>query len=258
MENIKNVNTVKSIIKAFAIIEALDEEGPLSIGELSKILSMDKATVHRLINTIKDIGYVTQNLDTKKYSNSIKLFEIGQNVISKTGLFEAARPYIESLSAETEESINLGIVRDNKIVYVDKKEGKSAIKVSIKIGTSIPMHCTGMGKAVLSHMSETERESVINQIEYKQYAKNTSLDRETLMRRLDKSRKLGYSIDNEEYVDDLISFGAPIFNYKGDPIAAISISFPKSRYDETDHGALYPRLIKDAAAKISKQMGYIV
>lgn len=258
MENIKNVNTVKSIIKAFAIIETLDQEGSLSIGELSKILSMDKATVHRLINTIKDLGYVIQNLETKKYSNSIKLFEIGQNVISKTGLFEAARPYIERLAEQTEESINLGIVRDNKIVYVDKKEGKSAIKVSIKVGTSIPMHCTGMGKAVLSHMSENERERIIDQIEYKRYAKNTSLDKETLLRRLDKSRKLGYSIDNEEYVDDLISFGAPIFNYKGDPIAAISISFPKSRYDETDHGALYPRLVVDAAANISKQMGYIV
>ena len=257
MKNIKNVNTVKSIIKAFAIIEALDEAGPLSIGELSKMLAMDKATVHRLINTVKDIGYVTQNLETKKYSNSIKLFEIGRNVITKTGLFEAARPYIESLSAETGESINLGIVRDNKIVYVDKKEGKSAIKVSIKIGTSIPMHCTGMGKAVLSHMNETERENIVNQIEYKRYAKNTSLDKETLLRRLDKSHKLGYSIDNEEYIDDLISFGAPIFNYKGDPIAAISISFPKSRYDEADHGVAYPVLIKDAAANISKQMGYI-
>jgi len=61
MENIKNTNTVKSIIKAFAIIEALDEEGPLSIGELSKILVMDKATVHRLINTVKDIGSVKLN-----------------------------------------------------------------------------------------------------------------------------------------------------------------------------------------------------
>src|SRR5665648_448863 len=126
MKNIKNVNTVKSIIKAFAIIEALDEAGPLSI--------------------------------------------------------------------------DLGIVRDNKIVYVDKKEGKSPIKVSIKIGTSIPMHCTGMGKAVLSHMNETERENIINQIEYRKYAKNTSLDKGTLLRRLDKSHELGYSIDDEEYI----------------------------------------------------------
>ncbi|MBK5246731.1 MAG: IclR family transcriptional regulator [Peptostreptococcaceae bacterium] len=257
MDNIKNANNVKSIIKAFAIIEALDESGPLSIGELSKTLIMDKATVHRLINTIKDIGHVTQNPETKKYSNSIKLFEIGQNVIAKTGLFEAARPYIELLSSATGESINLGIVRDNKIVYVDKKEGKSPIKVSIKIGTSIPMYCTGMGKAVLSHMNETERESVINRIVYERYTRKTSPDKETLLRRLDKCRRLGYSIDNEEYVDGLISFGAPIFNYKGEPIAAISISFPKPRYDEADHGVSYPELIKDAAANISKQMGYI-
>lgn len=257
MDHIKNANYVKSIIKGFAIIEALDEAGPLSIGELSKILLMDKATVHRLINTIKDIGYITQNLDTKKYSNSIKLFEIGQNVISKIGIFEAARPIIELLSSETGESINLGIIRDNKIVYVDKKEGKSPIKVSIKIGTSIPMHCTGMGKAVLSHMNEIERENIINHIEFIQYAKNTSMNKETLLILLDQCRQLGYSFDNEEYIDDLISFGAPIFNYKGSPIGAISISFPKSRFDEAEHGIIYPELIKDAAANISKQMGYI-
>lgn len=257
MKNIENVNNVKSIMKAFTIIEVLDEAGPLSIGGLSEILAMDKSTVHRIINTIKDIGYVTQNPETKKYSNSIKLFEIGQNVISKTGLFEAARPYIELLSAETGESINLGIVRGNKIVYVDKKEGNSTIKVSIKIGTSIPMHCTGMGKAVLSHMNSNERENIINQIEYVKYAKNTSLDKETLLKRLDDCLKQGYSFDNEEYVDDLISFGAPIFNHRGDPIAAISISFPKSRYNENNQGGFYPALIKNAAENISKQMGYI-
>ena len=253
----RNINNVKSIMKAFTIIEVLDNAGPLSIGELSEKLAMDKSTVHRIINTIKDIGYVTQSQETKKYSNSIKLFEIGQNVISKTGLFEAARPYIELLSSETGESINLGIVRENKIVYVDKKEGNSAIKVSIKIGTSIPMHCTGMGKAVLAHMNANERENIINQIEYVKYAKNTSLDKVSLLKKLDDCLKQGYSFDNEEYVDDLISFGAPIFNYRGVPIAAISISFPKSRYDENNQGRFYPALIKNAAENISKQMGYI-
>lgn len=258
MDNNKNVNNVKSVIKAFTIIEVLDEEGPLSIGELSKKLVMDKSTIHRIINTIKDMGYITQNLESKKYSNSIKLFEIGQNVISKTGLFEAARPYIELLSAETGESINLGIVRNNEIVYVDKKDGNSPIKVSIKIGTTIPMHCTGMGKAVLSHMKDNERENVINHIEYVKYARNTSLDKETLLKRLEDCLIKGYSFDNEEYVDDLLSFGAPIFNFRGDPIAAISISFPKSRYNEASQGGLYPKLIKNAAENISKKMGYII
>ena len=258
MEKHENSNSVKSIMKAFAIIELLNDAGPLSISELSNHLSMDKATVHRLINTIKQAGYVIQNPETKKYSNSIKLFEIGQNVITKTGLFEAARPHIEALASATGESINLGIVKDNEIIYVDKKEGKSTIKVGIKIGTSVPMHCTGMGKAVLAFMNKNVRDEIISRIEYIPYSKNSPLDRKTVEQRLEETARNGYSMDSEEYVNDLISYGAPIFGYKGEPVAAISISFPKSRLNENEMGKEFPDLIKTAALNISRQMGYIV
>ncbi len=258
MEKQENSNNVKSILKAFLIIEKLNENGPMSIGDLSSQLLMDKGTIHRLINTIKSAGYIVQNTETKKYSNSIKLFEIGQNVITRTGLYEAARPFIDSLSSITGESINLGIVKDNKIIYIDKKEGKSTIKVGIKIGTSIPMHCTGMGRAVLANMNKELRDEIIDRIEYVKYAVNSPLNRETVEERLMETLKNGYSMDREEYVNELISFGAPIYGYKGEPIAAISISFPKSRYNENENGINFPELIKDAAANISKQMGYIV
>lgn len=258
MEKIESTNNVKSIMKAFAIIELLNDAGPLSISELSQSLAMDKATVHRLINTIKQAGYIVQNSETKKYANSIKLFEIGQNVITKTGLYDAARPHIDALAQATGESVNLGIVKDNKIIYVDKKEGLSTIKVGIKIGTSVPMHCTGMGKAVLATMNKNLRDEIINRIDYVKYSVNSPLDRKTVEERLEECVRNGYSMDKEEYVNDLISFGAAIFGYKGEPVAAISVSFPKSRYVEEENGKTFPELVKKAALDISRQMGYIV
>lgn len=260
VNNVKNENPnqVKSVMKAFALIEALNEGGPLSIGELSQQLSMDKATVHRLVNTIKTAGYMTQNMETKKYSNSIKLFEIGQNVITKIGLLDIARPFMDQLAVSSGESVNLGIFRDNKIIYIDKKEGKSAIRVSTKIGTSIPLHCTGMGKAVLAHIKGKQLEDILNTTEYKKYAINSPRDRETVLQSLKKCLEQGYSQDDEEYMDDIISFGAPVFNYKGDPIAAISISCPKARYKEQGQGELFPLLVKNAAELISKKIGYIL
>ncbi len=255
MEN-NNGNSVKSILKAFAIIETLNEAGPLSISELSQALQMDKGTVHRLINTVRQAGYVIQNPETKKYANSIKLFEIGQKVVTRTGLYDLARPHIEALAQATGESINLGIVKDNEIIYIDKKEGMSTIKVGIKIGTSIPMYCTGMGKAVLAFMRPSIRDEIISRIQYVRYSVNTPMDQKKVEQELEDSRQKGYSMDNEEYVNDLISFGAPIFGYKGEPVAAISISFPKSRFTE-EYAREFPEMVKKAAADISRQMGYI-
>ena len=118
------------------------------------------------------------------------------------------------------------------------------------------MYCTGMGKAVLAHMSENIRNEIISRIQYVRYSVNTPMDQKTVELELEDCREKGYSMDNEEYVNDLISFGAPIFGYKGEPIAAISISFPKSRFTE-EYARLFPELVKKAAANISRQMGYI-
>ena len=254
--NVKASNHVKSVLKAFQIIEELDRFGELSIGEISQALSMDKTTVHRLINTIKEAGYIVQNPCNRKYSNSIKIFTIGTRIIERTGLKEIARPYLETIGEQTKETINLSMHSGNDIVYVDKIESDSAIKVGIKIGTALPMYCTGMGKAILAFLPDENVNEIIGNTSFCRRTSNTVSWKEALLEQLEAVRKNGYAKDAEEYVDGLISFAAPIFDYRNSPVAAISISMPKMRYNETEQREFYVNLVKDTAGALSKELGH--
>lgn len=249
-------NSVKSVMKAFLIMEELDKYGELSIGELSDRLHMDKATVHRLINTIKDAGYINQNPDSRKYANSLKLLAMGNRVMDKTGVKHIAGPVMEELAAKTGETVNLGVLAGNKVFYIDKLESSSTIKVGLGIGTSVPCYCSGLGKVILSYMPEKERQNVLGSTSFEIFTENTITDMESLREELKKIRNVGYAIDDEEYLIGLICFGAPIFDYHGDPIAAISVSCPKYRYDPDQHLTLYAELVAEAAERISRMLGF--
>jgi Transcriptional regulator len=252
----EKTNSVKSVMKALLIMEELDKTGELSIGDLSERLNMDKATVHRLINTIKDAGYVNQNPDSKKYSNSLKLLAMGNRVMEKLGVKHIARPCMEELSEKTGETINLGIRVDNKIIYVDKLESNSTIKVGLGIGVGVPSYCSGLGKVILAFTPKDELFEILNSITFVKFTGHTITDKPALMKELEIIRKNGYAVDDEEYVDGLICFGAPIFDYHGSPIAAISVSCPKYRYEPARHLELYTVLVSEAARSISKMMGF--
>jgi IclR family KDG regulon transcriptional repressor len=162
----ENPNIVKSVMKAFRIMEELDKAGELSIGELSERLDMDKATIHRLVNTIKSAGYVNQNLDSKKYSNSLKLLAMGNRVMDKTGIKHISRSFLTELAEETEETINLAVWIGDKIVYADKRESSSTIKVGLGIGTDAPSYCSGLGKAILAFTPKDELEVILESISF--------------------------------------------------------------------------------------------
>ncbi|PKM84667.1 MAG: IclR family transcriptional regulator [Firmicutes bacterium HGW-Firmicutes-11] len=248
-------NRVKSIEKAMNIIEVLDNESELSLGEISERLAMDKGTVHRLVATLKYCGYVDQNLETKKYSNSLKLFEMGNRVVEKKGLRKVAEPFIKEAAALAGETINLGVQHEGNIIYIDKIETSETIKVGLNIGRRIPSYCTGLGKAILAFLSPERREELLSGVEFYPYTPHTVRDRESLERQLAMIREQGYCIDDQEYVDGLICIAAPVFDHNNDPIAAVSVSIPKYRYDAIGKKIDYISIAKNAAGKISGELG---
>ena len=252
----ENSNHVKSVLKAFSIMEELDRAGELSIGDLSARLTMDKATVHRLINTIKEAGYINQNPDNKKYSISLKLLPMGNRATEKTGVKHISRPFMEQLSEQCGETINLGVCLGNQVMYIDKLESSSTIKVGLGIGTSVPAYCSGLGKAILAFLPEEDADDLLRTVSFEAYTNHTITDRKALNLAFHEIRKKRYAFDDEEYVDGLVCIAAPIFDYHGMPVASISISCPKYRFYEERHLALFSGLVIDAAQKISKQLGY--
>jgi len=249
-------NSVKSILKAFAIMEELDRGGDLSLAEVSERLAMDKGTAFRLLGTMKEAGYVTQNPESKRYSNSLKLFAMGNRVADHSGFRQIARPFLEELAAKSGETANLSLRIGNDMVFVDKVETKETIKAGLSVGITVPMYCTGMGKAVLAFMKEEEAEAIIDGFQFQPYTEATVTTKEQLKAKLEEVRKQGYCLDVEEYVESLICFAAPLFDYHGNPIGAISVSSPKYRYNPDRTDEEFSRLIKETSQKISRQIGY--
>lgn len=257
LEKEERSNQVKSVKKALLILEELSLAGQLSVKELSLRLSLDKATIHRLLSTLKDCGYVNQNKNNRNYANSMKIFAMGTRVMEKAGLKQAARPFVEELAEKTGETVNLSARSGGDVIYIDKIESSSTIKVGISIGTSVPGYCTGMGKAVLAYLPAEEQKNALADVVYRKYTANTADNQEVLLQRLEKVRAAGFSMDDEEFVEGLISFGAPIFDFYGMPVGAISVSCPKYRFDQALHEDIYAHLVMDMAEKISLELGYL-
>lgn len=249
-------NIVKSIVKAFDILELIDKKNELGITEISEALGLDKSTVHRLISTLKQKGYVVQNTSNNKYSNSFKLFEMGNNVVERLGLRRQAQPYLEHLARMTNETVNIAIMYDANIIYIDKIESSATIKVDLNIGKKLPAYCTGLGKAMLAFMSQEKVEAIMSDVKFIQYTDKTVTDYPKLLEQLKIIKEQGYSIDDEEYVEGLKCISAPILGYSGEAIAAISIAVPKYRYEDGEQNIGYTDLVKKTAVSLSKELGY--
>jgi IclR family KDG regulon transcriptional repressor len=217
---------------------------------------MDKGTTHRIIATLKHGGYIDQNPDNKKYFNGFKLFEIGNNVVNKTGLRKVAEPFIEEAARLAGETINLGIRHENNVIYIDKIESHETIKVGLNIGKRIPIYCTGLGKAMLAYLPQEQQNKFLPEGEFESFTKCTVKNRKDLDLQLDEIREKGYCLDNQEYVEGLICIAAPVFDHAGDPIAAVSIAVPKYRYEEASRNTNFADIAIKMAAGISTKLGY--
>lgn len=222
-----NGNLNKSVLKALEIIELLDLEGALGITEIALRLGMDKSSVFRALNTLKSKYYVRQDHDTLKYSNSFKLFEMGHNVVRDTGLPRAAIHFMRQLSCEVEGSVNLGVRDGHRAVYIDKIDSQSTVRVNLKVGQSLPLYCTGMGKSLMAFLPEDSLRELLAGLVFEKSCPNTHEGPDSLLDDLAEVRQRGYAVDDEEHLPGLFCVAAPIFDAGGTVIAAISVAHVK-------------------------------
>ncbi len=253
----KRSNLIQSLIKALDIIELLDSKGEMGISDIGQELGLQKSTVYRLISTLKHKGYVVQNAANSKYSNSFKLFEMGNNVVEGLGLRRQAQPFMEKLAERSHEAVNLAIMDGKHMLYIDKIESSETIKVDLRVGKRLPAYCTGLGKAMLAYMPPEKTIEFFAHENLVKYTKNTIIELPKLLEELEKVREKGYCIDNEEYVQGLVCVAAPVMSFKGEVVAALSIAVPKYRLDGGDKDLNEMiKLVKEAADGLSVQLGY--
>ena len=228
----------------------------LGVTELSKRLKLHKNNVFRLLATLESRGYIEQNKATENYRLGLKSLELGQTFIKQMGLLRQAKPILEKLVAECNETSYVAIFKEGHIVYLDVVETDLTVRVVSRVGSRLPAYCTAAGKVHLAFMADEEVEAVLPLGELKQYSTNTLTDRETLKQELRKVAEQGYAIDNEELDLGVRCVAVPIRDYTRRIVGAVSISGPSMRLnDERIEKELVP-LVMQAGEELSTRLGY--
>lgn len=254
----KKTSQIKSVAKALQIIDILaDAKEELTLGEIANKMGLAKSTVHGLLSTLRDFGYIEQSIFSGKYKLGLRLFELGSIVANGWDVRTVAAPYIQRLVDKLGETVHLVVLDKGEVLYIDKRETSHSLRIVSQVGMRLPAHCTGVGKVLLASLPPEEVKRIVAIKGLQRFTKHTITDLETLEKELDKVRAQGYAIDNEEIMDSLRCVAAPIRDNTGKVCAAISVSGPVARLEGKKLKLAIEQVVK-TAAEISADLGYKV
>lgn len=251
----KQPDSVSSVLKVFGILNALGEEREMGISELAQQVMMSKSTVYRFLQTMKALGYVTQEGETDKYSLTLKLFELGSKSLQNVDLIRYADIQMRELSKQTKEAIHLGALDDDAIIYIHKIDSMYNLRMYSRIGRRNPIHSTAIGKVLMAWGDSQTVQETLQKITFTPSTKHTIQGIDEFISVLEKVREQGYAEDVEEQEEGLRCIAVPVFDRFGVVIVGLSISLPTIRFSEENKVRIIDMLHK-AARNISAQMGY--
>jgi IclR family KDG regulon transcriptional repressor len=227
-----------SLTKAFEVLKAVVSCQDTGIGfaEVVSRTGLPKASVHRILRELNVIGYLTYNPDTKKYRGSLKLANLGSEVMANFDLRDHVHPHLLELRRVTDHTCHMAI-RDGDVgVYVDKVESHYyKIKLFSEVGKSFYLHCTGLGKVLLAWSDPGDVKAILAR-PLKPLTDRTITDPDRLLEELEIVREQGYAVDREEITRGIMCVAAPVFGVHGDCIAAVSTTFPSYLNEERGIG----------------------
>lgn len=246
-----------SLVRGLEILRLFSGENPtLSLAQIATKLGVSRNVPYRLVYTLQKMGYLAQDPETKRYSLTPKVLELGFAYLNNLQLPEIAAPYLKKLKDETGASVHMGILDGKEVVYVarEAQNGISTFQVHINIGSRLPAYATSLGKALLAYQSPEYLEKIFQGVKLQPYTKQTKTQIEDLKQELKEIREQGYAFSNEEFEIGIKSIAAPVFNRSREAIASVNVVIPASiATDERLMGSILPRLLKT-----TKELSFIL
>lgn len=249
-----NPYQLNSLARAVALLEMLGESDmPLSLADVCRRMDLHKTTAHRSLMELERNGLIERTPENR-FRLGLKLYELGNRAVEQIDLRAHVRPYFTRLAAKLGETVHLSVLQKASVVYLDKAGPSRKVCTSSKIGTSNPVYCTSMGKAMLAFQLPEVIEEITAKIRFVRYTDKTLDSREELMKCLDRVRRRGYAIDDEEIELGVRCVGAPIFDGDHRAIAALSVSGPAARITVQNVPAIAEHLLR-CCREISTSLG---
>ena len=238
----------RSVQKAFEVLSfVVENPRKLSLNQMARALSMNKTTLFRFLTTLESLKLVDRRGDY--YVPGIKLFELGSKVPVKQLIVDRVHPFLLSLSGEVNETVNMGELSNNQVLYLDKTESQRSLQIQTSIGSHTDLHCTALGKAILSIIPLGKRASIYSALSFKQKTPNTIRNPRELQAQVAQVGEKGYSVDLEEMEEGLHCVGVPLFIPGLSFFGAISCSGPSVRFTRQRMAELALKL-KETVAQI--------
>jgi DNA-binding IclR family transcriptional regulator len=250
----KKYYEIGSISKVCLLIDMLSTRKSWELAGLCKAVGMPKTTVHRMLLTLEDNGYVVQEKQRGEYCLSFKLFSIGSRMLQHSSLVDIARPYCRELLDAVDETVNLCVVSGTEMVVVDKQVTSQMLRQDSIIGSSFPLFQSASGKIFLAFAEEDETEKVLALIRQQSPSMRSEQVMRGLRAELEQVRQTGLAYDYEEVFKGVRCTAAPIYDFQNKLAATISISAPTVRLSNTVSKNIEKNIIT-AARNISQRLG---
>jgi IclR family transcriptional regulator, KDG regulon repressor len=216
--------TTNSVQRSFAILEFLNaSRRGWNISELSRKLDIPKSSTHVLINILSGLGYIQQAQLSNRFQLSPKLYGLGRRALHATPLSEIMLPHLHWLVQQTSLTAHAGILEKHHVVFIQKVDGQGMVKFDTYIGKCSPLHCTSLGKALLSSQTPEMLQSMLSKYTFDRFTRKTMVSLPAFMSELERVREQGYAVDNEEEELGVRCVASPIV-VDGAAVGAVSVT----------------------------------
>jgi DNA-binding IclR family transcriptional regulator len=242
-------------LKVFAVLETIaSAQRPLSVSELAVFLGVPKPTMHRIVRQLDAEGLLQREPQSRVYGPGPRLLSFALGAV-RTSMRSAPRHAIlEALSRKVGETCNFGMIAGHAVLYIDRVEASWPFGLKFEPGSRVPLHCTSVGKLLLSVLPRRRRDGLIRAAALVRYTENTITDPDRLQAALDEICKRGYSIDNQEFLAGVVCLAVPVRDKRGVVCAGLAISAPHARMSVPEAIEHLPTM-QEAAEQLAAYLG---
>ena len=249
----------QSLERGLAILSAFTPDRPaLGISELARMLALTRSTTHRYVATLATLGYLSQDEPTRKYRLGPRVLDLGFSMLGSLELREIAAPHLRRLTDATGHTSNLAIRDDTDVILIDRVRGRPGryhhLEFSLHVGSRIPAYCSATGKALIAFLPRADLSQLIDRIEFVQRGPRTLTSKPALLAELERVRRTGIAVNDEELESALRSIAVPVRSRSGEVIAAINLAIPWSPAAITElvgrHGPVLQATARQITARV--------
>jgi len=224
---------LQSLAKGLTVLQALAEaKQTLSLSDVARAAATSNATATRICYTLRRLGFIGRDRQ-RRFFLTPKVLSLGHAAVSSLGWRNVAQHYLERLSADIGETVNLSVLDGAELVYIARVNTDRILPFDLQLGSRLPVYCTAMGKVLMAFSPPETVSAVLEQVSFAPLTHRTITNREDYLHELEKVRAKGYAVNDEELSVGLRSVAAPIMDGQGRSRAAINIAVPTTRYTLT-------------------------